>query len=97
MNKNNESCNCAEPEYQWQMAKNEEGWHCGNCEFPIGGDPNGFNPQLDRDETFEKIHSVLFALVESGVIGISNNDHANCLVYDVGEMCEKENQPQKSL
>ncbi len=86
-----EKCKSSD-DFRWVPHPNEDGWVCSCGQAP--GEPPGFCPQLDRDDTAGKINDLLMHL--SGELGgpafisISNGSHGDLLVHDVSKGCESE-------
>lgn len=81
-----ENCGCSDG-WVYDAAKlNEEGWLCVNCDHRPG-EPPGFCPQLDVEETQTKVRSILYDLDAAGLLCPSNSSLGESLVYSVAKRC----------
>lgn len=83
---------CEHEDLNWRatedkrMALNEEGWQCLDC-----SDVFGFRPDLDRENTYEKVRCILMDFHESNLIYISNGTEGDIIAANVAQRCAAAN------
>ena len=79
-------------DYYWYPKEggspNEQGWRCVVCdERP--GEPPGFSPHLDREETYRKVSGILMDLCDDGFIYVSSGTAGDGMTVHVAEKCHE--------
>lgn len=78
---------CKHTNPEWHLAGcNEDGWRCGDCDKKLG-----FRPDLDRNETSEKVGLISLLLHEQEYIHISNSTGGDVLTAAVVKRCHADN------
>lgn len=80
---------CTEHEYHWYPAVNENGWRCCYCEHKPG-EPEGYDPKLDRELVETKCHAILSDLHSAGIVYVSNSSHGDSIVAYIVAECGRE-------
>lgn len=82
-------CKCGSTEFRWVLAScNEDGWLCLECEAKPG-EPPGFCPQLDRQDTAGKVFDILNQLHDLNFTYVSNGSMGDGMVGRVVYTCRK--------
>lgn len=82
---------CPRDDLYWKLTINENGWQCGFCGGPAGGEPPGYRPDLDRDDEmlYRKIEGILAALHDAEFLYVSNGSEGDSICLDVAARCKK--------
>jgi hypothetical protein len=80
---------CDEHDFHYYLTVNEAGWRCVNCDHKPG-EPEGYSPQLDRENLYFKVHAVLSDLVMANLLHVSNSSHGDAIVAAVSDECQKQ-------
>src|SRR5690606_18623241 len=67
---------------------NEDGWRCPMCDRRPG-EPPGFDPKLDREDTYGKVGAVLHDMHEAGIVHVSSGSHGDSLTAVVAQRCHE--------
>jgi hypothetical protein len=78
---------CEHKTVHWHLdGCNEAGWKCQDCNTNLG-----FSPKHDRDDTDNKIETILFWLHEHDFLYVSNATDGDSMVARVMKRCRAEN------
>lgn len=81
---------CKGTSHCWRISPcNEDGWGCPDCGHVLPGEPPGYSPQLDREETVSKVDSILQHLHHWDFIHISNSSEGDSAVHFIAGLCHE--------
>ncbi len=81
---------CQHRDFYYYPAVNEEGWKCVGCGRLMPGEPDGFRPDLDREEIYIKVGGLLNDLCDANLVRVSNGSGGDYLTRKIAARCESE-------